>query len=139
MMTFAVPVRRGTHAAAGGFTHRRDTARGCSATALAAWANDAGCVTRAQATSRLPPQWMVFDDSAPIAGRTDFSFRIRDGDCNSTWQSEPEANTRFTVDPACCFVLGSRPADLIAFFGAAVMLLAVAGLVARPRHSSAAH
>lgn len=119
--------------------HLRATGGYPSETAFRAWAMDAGYVTRAEATSRLPPQWTVFDYNPPAAGRTDYSFRIWDGDCNSDWHSEPDGNTRFTVDPACYFLLGSRPADLVALFGAVALLLAIAGLIARPRPSKAEH
>lgn len=119
--------------------HLRSTGSYPSETVFRAWADDAGYVRRIEGTSRLPPQWTVFDYTAPAVGRTEYSFRMWDGDCRSAWQSEPAGNTRLTVDPACYYVFGSRPADLIAFLGTAALLLFVAGLVASPRPSTGGH
>jgi len=119
--------------------HQQATGSYPSETAFRAWADDAGYVRRIEGTSRLPPQWTVFDYTAPAVGRTEYNFRMWDGDCRSAWQSEPAGNTRLTVDPACYYLFGSRPADLLAFFGVAALLLSAAGRVARPRHSTAGH
>lgn len=116
--------------------HLRSTGSYPTVQAFKAWADDAGFVTRAGATSRLPPQWMVLDYDPPAAGGSEYRFRMWDGDCNSGWTAEPQGSTRLTVDPACYYAFGSRAADLIAFFGVSVLLLVGAYRIARPRRAA---
>jgi hypothetical protein len=116
--------------------HLRATGTYPTAQAFKAWAQDAGFVISLSATSRLPPQWTVLDYDPPAAGRSEYRFRIWDGDCNSWWYAEPQGNTRLTVDPACYYAFGSRSADLIASFGASALLLVGAYRIARPRRAT---
>jgi len=116
--------------------HLRATGTYPTSQAFKAWADEAGFVSRPGVPSRLPPQWMVLDYDPPAAGESEYRFRIWDGDCNSGWTSEPQGNTRLTVDPACYYAFGSRPADLIAFFGVSALLLVGAYRFARPRRAT---
>ena len=79
-----------------------------------------------------PLQWCVFTYNPPLVGRADYSFTIWDGDCTSTWHSEPTGSTTIAIDPACYFAFGSKLADLVVFFGASSLLLGITAYIAKP-------
>lgn len=113
--------------------HVRSNGRHPAEAEFRAWAEGAGYVRGESVSSQLPPQWAVLSYQPPVAGGREYSLRIWDGDCDRTWQSEPEGNARITVDPTCYFVFGSQPVDLIVFLFSGVLLLTGAGSMAARR------
>jgi hypothetical protein len=104
--------------------HRKATGRYPTIEEFRVWADD-GLKSR-------PLQWSGFTYDPPLVGRADYIFSIWDGDCDSTWHSEPTGGTTIAIDPACYFAFGSKLADLVVFFGASSLLFGVTAYIAKP-------
>jgi hypothetical protein len=104
--------------------HRKAVGRYPTIEEFEAWADGA--------LRSLPLQWCDLRYYPPLVDRTDYSFAIWDGDCHSTWRSEPKGSTTMAIDPVCYFVFGSKIADLFVFLGASSLLLGIAGYIAKP-------
>jgi len=104
--------------------HRKAAGRYPTIEEFEVWADDG--------LRSLPLQWRVFTYNPPLVGRADYSFTIWDGDCTSTWHSEPTGSTTIAIDPACYFAFGSKLADLVVFFGASSLLFGITAYIAKP-------